>query len=459
MSRTSLEDDAPWRVRIRNEDGTVCGGGVLLDPWHVLTCAHVFAAALGRSGQESQTPAGIVVVEGAEGSVRHGSVRAAGWLPVQEDGQGDAAVVELTAALGTRGAPTARLSRPVDASHRAVRVFGYPRNIDHGVWARAQLTGRGGPGGQWVQLDGIAVQGRRVEQGFSGCGVIDDASGRVVGIVVAEDRMESAKVAWMLPFDALDPVWPSGLPLSDLPKAVEGRGRSVSTAVSVTALLAVFVLAVVVGVAVLHGNWNSNRNTSSTSEAPASAAAASGAIQASADWCAASPVCLNLDTLGPWYEPSADDMSGTDRVPAKKAVITITVQSDSGESVLLTGLQVLVRKRNPDPARGVLVYGHCGGCGSGATVRYFQTSLDDAQPAVVPMENGKSPVNDFPYKVSLVDPEYFALVLGDKGCDCTFDLRLNWVAGGKTGHTLLDDHGKHFRMTGTAGIPVSRGKG
>jgi hypothetical protein len=303
VSGKGREADAYWRVRIRGQHGAICGGGVLLDPWHVLTCAHVVATALGASAEQNDPPAGTVLVDlpaspgTPEDTLRQGSLSTTGWLPVRRDGRGDAAVLELSAALGTQGAALARLGRSGNARGRAVRVFGYPRHIDHGLWAQAQLTGTGGPGGQWVQLDGVSVQGRRVTQGFSGSGVIDDSTGRVVGIVVAEDRLESAKVAWMLPLDVLGTIVPPVLPLPELRTTAgyrRGSGessRSMSRVVTGLALLTALLLAIVTAVVIIRwprGDGAARVSAAVSPNASASASAtATGSelIQASAAWC------------------------------------------------------------------------------------------------------------------------------------------------------------------------------
>jgi hypothetical protein len=94
----------------------------------------------------------------------------------------------------------------------ATGSYGYPRRYDTGVGATGELAAWGGPGNQWVELQGVQVAGHRVEGGFSGAAVYDQVVQAVVGIVVAEDKLAEAKLAWMLPIRVLTallaPSWP-----------------------------------------------------------------------------------------------------------------------------------------------------------------------------------------------------------------------------------------------------------
>jgi hypothetical protein len=191
----------PWRVRVSRTDGRICGAGVLIDRLRVLTCAHVVAQALGvdlRGG----TPTGTIRVEfpSLGGVSRLATVAADGWVPMAPDGRGDVAVLVLDEPAPPRLVP-AGLARCGPLENRMVRAYGHPVGIDDGVWAVTKLVGFGGPSGEWVQIDGQTVTGRRVEGGFSGAGAIDDRSGAVVGLIVAEDAQAANKVAWMIPME------------------------------------------------------------------------------------------------------------------------------------------------------------------------------------------------------------------------------------------------------------------
>jgi WD40 repeat protein len=202
----------PWRARVLGPRGPV-GAGFLVDARHVVTCAHVVAAALDVP-DDGPRPEGIVLVD-LPGLVEQlpARVREDGWVPVIGE-RGDVAVlvleIELLADVGWAPAP---LRRPTNMWGNGFRCYGFPRGVPDGVWAHGQLRGPGGPGGEWVQLEGVQVTGRRVEGGFSGAAVYDVEAGGVVGMVVAEDQLAEAKVAWMLPIEVLARAWP---PLADL---------------------------------------------------------------------------------------------------------------------------------------------------------------------------------------------------------------------------------------------------
>ncbi|GII60338.1 hypothetical protein Skr01_04230 [Sphaerisporangium krabiense] len=196
----------PWSVRVHGPRG-ICGAGVLLDPHHVLTCAHVVNTALGRPPDASEPPADPIELDfpfTADGHRVSASVAAGGWFPIQGDERGDVAVLTLAAPAPDGAAPAVFHERAERGT--AVHAYGYPPGVDTGVWAVSYEVGDpGGP--EWIQLDATRPIGRRIEHGFSGAAVERLDDGRVVGIVVTEDPTGTAKVAWMLPTSVLSTRW------------------------------------------------------------------------------------------------------------------------------------------------------------------------------------------------------------------------------------------------------------
>lgn len=191
-----------WRVRISRPDGRVFGAGVLVDRQKVLTCAHVVAEALGVDPRGAQPTESVQVdFPSLAGVKRLGSVVPGGWVPMAEDGRGDIAVLMLDEPTPDELVPASLRPCGQLAEDRTVRSYGHPAGIEDGVWALTRLVGFGGPGGEWIQMDGQTVTGRRVERGFSGAGAIDERSGAVVGLVIAEDVHAPHKVAWMIPME------------------------------------------------------------------------------------------------------------------------------------------------------------------------------------------------------------------------------------------------------------------
>jgi hypothetical protein len=213
--------ESTWHVRILDPEGiAVSGAGFLVDRRRIVTCAHVIADALGLA-KVSEAPADAVTIdfpqcEGAE--ARTARVIPGSWFPEQE-AAGDLAVLEVVGDDITQATP-APLRIAGDTGRRMISVFGHPQGHDFGVWARARLIGRGGPRGQWIQMDGLSHTGKRIQKGFSGAGVWDEENEAVIGCVVVQDRAEEDRVAWMIPIEVIVSYWPE---LSDLLKQHQRR--------------------------------------------------------------------------------------------------------------------------------------------------------------------------------------------------------------------------------------------
>ncbi|MEV6742622.1 hypothetical protein AB0N14_39515 [Streptomyces sp. NPDC051104] len=139
--------------------------------------------------------------------------------------------------------------------------------------------------------------------------------------------------------------------------------------------------------------------------------------------------------------------------------IQVTVQGRTQQSVILTGMHINVTARHPKPATGIVV--QTGQCGGGVTQRHFDVNLSATPPTftakpAVDDYTGKvtSPAVNFPYKISLTDPEVFELdVTKECAGDCTFTVVLDWVADGKNGSSILDNQGRGFRSIDAASLP------
>lgn len=171
-----------WWVRIRRIDGEVLGAGVLLTPETVLTCAHVIP----NHSEE------VVVEFVGQIGTRPGTAKVSFWVPADDDQRGDLALLTLAVPAPLEKEPVLR--RP-DLWKREVYTRGFPSLLDDGLWVRARLGGRAGPGGEWIQMD--AEPNREIRRGFSGAPVVDDQTGDVLGIVVSEFS-GLAGLAWMI---------------------------------------------------------------------------------------------------------------------------------------------------------------------------------------------------------------------------------------------------------------------
>ncbi|WP_410573416.1 trypsin-like peptidase domain-containing protein [Amycolatopsis sp. cmx-4-61] len=192
-------DPEPWRVCLVDSSGRALGAGMLLGESVVLTCAHVVQAA----GEEALSGAHVHVrFVGLDGMPETlASVRPGCWVPPSEDGRGDIALLDLAEAFShVPGAPLVRLGAVRD---RVVHTYGFPAPHRYGVWVNnAELAGPAGAGGEWIQLNS-PLPGERVRRGFSGAGVIDKATGAVLGMVVTEYTDERAGLAYLIPVEVI----------------------------------------------------------------------------------------------------------------------------------------------------------------------------------------------------------------------------------------------------------------
>lgn len=206
------------QVRVLSPDGSLWGAGVLVVPAgntaHVLTCAHVVAAATAAS-------VGKLVVDlpghdwSAPVDLLPGVLSSAPPLTPTTPGPGSTANADfavLTLGAGHPRLPHGRGPLPVlpcgPPDGRRVMVLGYPRGAPAGLIATARLTGRGGPCPDWIQLDALRTTGAAVERGFSGAAVWDPDRRRVIGLITAAHTDRAVRTAWMLPVEVALRLWP-----------------------------------------------------------------------------------------------------------------------------------------------------------------------------------------------------------------------------------------------------------
>ncbi|MDA2809637.1 trypsin-like peptidase domain-containing protein [Nocardiopsis sp. RSe5-2] len=187
----------PWALRIlarvQDRDRAI-GTGVLLPGGRALTCAHVVDRL--REGE-------TVAVDSPSYIRQAWSTAAAVERSLGGDGI-DAALLRLEspAPAPMRGAPLRRLG-PSASSERPVRTCGYPRNGAVSIWSDHVLMGRGGRPGL-LQL-GRRAGSEPIAVGCSGSGVLDKATGAVIGLVTSSYGREDAdpRTSFMLPADAV----------------------------------------------------------------------------------------------------------------------------------------------------------------------------------------------------------------------------------------------------------------
>jgi hypothetical protein len=184
------------------------GAGFVLDEDHIVTCAHVINASLGRPLDMSERPSGIGPVEirvGGQWIPVDVDLLPAGWIPPAANNRGDVAVLRFSQGR-TEGAEAVPLRLPADEDRRFL-VQGFPDQTLMGAtgWIRARLT----IGEEWLQLEDDKQPGRAVTEGFSGAPIWDTTANAVVGMAIARDaRAPAAKIAAMLPTTRLAVYWP-----------------------------------------------------------------------------------------------------------------------------------------------------------------------------------------------------------------------------------------------------------
>ncbi|NEQ86728.1 MAG: serine protease, partial [Moorea sp. SIO2I5] len=191
-------------ARIRQANGKVVGAGFLVSDQHILTCAHVVNAALGkqlnvrdRPNQEIDLDFPLV----ASGNILRG--RVVRWIPVQKSSSilpetgADIALLELESTL-PEGTQPIRLVKAENLWKHPFRVFGFPEGQAVGVWtdgiiSNPQANGR-------VQIEVVRATAYPIEPGFSGSPVWDEQLDGVAGMTVAIDsKRPQVRAAFIIP--------------------------------------------------------------------------------------------------------------------------------------------------------------------------------------------------------------------------------------------------------------------
>ena len=217
-----------FTARIVGPDGTVGGLGALVADRHVVTCAHVVNSALRLPLYSQPWPRDPVRVEfplldGGGAAVEAEVVK---WLPPSSASAAgdDIAGLELRAKspLPARAAP-ARLAVEVPRLGHRVFVFGYPNRPPRPDGGRVATTVLGLVGNGRLQLDSAPESALRVQPGFSGSPVFDDATGRIVGLLALAAESE-ARDSYAISVDRLRLAWPEILACRWQPAARAARG-------------------------------------------------------------------------------------------------------------------------------------------------------------------------------------------------------------------------------------------
>lgn len=137
--------------------------------------------------------------------------------------------------------------------------------------------------------------------------------------------------------------------------------------------------------------------------------------------------------------------------------LRITVQGSGSAAVVLEALHVRVVNRATPAAHRGTAYSMYEGCGAVLIPRYFSVDLDAPRALARSMPGNDpdrpAPAIDFPYQVSLREPEVLLLSARTESCTCDWYLDLDWSSQGRSGTLRIDDHGRPFRTTSINGLP------
>lgn len=137
--------------------------------------------------------------------------------------------------------------------------------------------------------------------------------------------------------------------------------------------------------------------------------------------------------------------------------LRISVQGRGSAAVVLEALHVRLANRTTPAARRGIAYSMYEGCGAILVPRHFALDLDSHRPLArsKPGDDPGKPTAavDFPYQVSLREPEVLLVSAHTESCTCDWYLDLDWSSEGRSGTVRIDDHGRPFRTTSINGLP------
>jgi len=257
MSPVPPDDNSPKRQRVQKGqhagiakilqgDGPDHSGmGILVDPHHVVTCAHVVNDAISeRKVDDLDRPSASVQV--VFPMVDHPAPIVAEiieWRGPGDRPQDDIAVLRLTKpAPNAAGLAMLADIQGMSLDGDSLSIFGVAEGERLGSHIDARF--KGPTSAAWVQLDRASRDTGHIDHGFSGAAVWDRTHDAVVGMVVAK-KLSEQDVAYMISAADLHQLWPA-LPM-------EERQHSAAFARTWSILSAIFFLALFAHLAVDRG--------------------------------------------------------------------------------------------------------------------------------------------------------------------------------------------------------------
>jgi len=193
-------------IRIRKSDKTVVGVGFLVDEHSFITCAHVIARALNLDNTPSSRPNETIYVDFPLVDPDHITLASViFWQPPKVSGHGDLAGLRIVGEIPSAAQPL-DLILVADLWGHHFKTFGFPVGQNNGIYSSGIIQGKQASG--WIQIEDVKETGFRVEPGFSGAPVWDEQLSGAVGMIIAAEKREKAKAAFMIPIDSLIEIWP-----------------------------------------------------------------------------------------------------------------------------------------------------------------------------------------------------------------------------------------------------------
>jgi len=194
-------------VRVWSSTDKIAGAGFLVDDCHIVTCAHVIAMACSDAVDGKQKVESGITVRVDFPFLAAPSPQLTARVRVVESRGAEALdfaglVLEEPAPAGTT---PIRLIVADKSWGSRFRVFGFPVGRDRGEWATGHL--REDVEGDWLQIDAQNSYGARVRPGYSGSPLWDESLNGPVGMVVAADRGDRERIAYVIPASILISAW------------------------------------------------------------------------------------------------------------------------------------------------------------------------------------------------------------------------------------------------------------
>ncbi|MEU5539674.1 helix-turn-helix transcriptional regulator [Streptomyces sp. NPDC020362] len=140
-------------------------------------------------------------------------------------------------------------------------------------------------------------------------------------------------------------------------------------------------------------------------------------------------------------------------VPAGHLRLQVTVQGSSSRPVVLHALRVVTTSNRTAPKGNAYMMGS--GCGGDLAPASFAVDLDTPSPNAKPVPGHEGNITtratNFPYTVSVDDPEVLNIDASTDSHDVGWYLELSWSSGDQQGTARIDNHGKPFRTVAMQG--------